>query len=434
MSTLFTPQSPEEEQRFNDQIQEHIKRYYPYQLRKNPFPLGGNYPDAYLNYTYLSSSKEGVIKDFLYSTFVRQEFNGLLVLGEYGSGKSHALHFIRDTILNDPFFGNQALCFLIQNPSVSPEDILLSLLREVKLGVVQDLVFKPLAGAFNIKYKDKPLEFLKDFSNYTQQGNLLSEQYTPSWYPNLFSLSYREFLKQLNDNGITLNKKNLQSFAQENLRADINIDSPLLLNDLIDLIAADESKNMTSWETFLSSKLMKSKKSSFGVEYYLQAFLELFKRAGIRHVYLLVDELEDLRTQRISTKSTVEYVATLRKMIQHNYKMFSLVLACTRDAWNDLTRLYPAIQDRFPKLLDLASTPSDIKQVIHNYLNNSRPKDLVVKNDWAPFTEEGVDALITSRGLVLRHVLTGCRQVLDAAVDQQIAMPIGADFVRGNLT
>src|SRR5262249_45840962 len=141
MSSLFDAQHLKGA--LQDRLRQHTERYHKFQLEKNPFPLGGNYPDAYLDYTYYNDAKRDRIRDFLVSTFVREEFNGLIVLGEYGSGKSHVLHYIRNTVNSDPFFGKQAQCFLIQNPSVSPEDILLSMLREVKLSVIQDIIFKP---------------------------------------------------------------------------------------------------------------------------------------------------------------------------------------------------------------------------------------------------------------------------------------------------
>lgn len=435
MSSLFEARGSEEDGQFTKQLQQHRERYYSYELEKNPFPLGGNYPEAYLPYTHIDHVKEDRIRDFLASTFVREEFNGLLVIGEYGSGKSHILHYVRQIVLTDPFFGKQALCFLIQNPSVSPADILLSMLREVKLGVVQDLIFTPVAKALKEKYQSKTLQFLTDFTNFKRQGMLDDVKYNPNWYQNLFNLSYREFVKILNDEKVSLNKKSLQNFAREALQQHVQIGSSAIINDLVQLIADDDdSRNALSWETFLSSSLMSSKKGSLGIEHYLQAFLELFKSAGFRHIYLLVDELEDLRTQRLSTKATTEYLATLRRMIQHNYKMFSFVLACTRDAWSDLLNLYPAIADRFPIVVDLAPNKSEIRNIVLRYLKETRREGNVPENEWTPFTEDAVEEVISRRGLVLRHILTELRAILDVAASKNISLPIDVSFVRENLS
>ena len=106
------------------------ERYAVYGLTRNPFPLGGNFPEGYLKYTYIEERQRSQIEDFLLSTFVRGEFNGLLILGEYGTGKSHLLNYIHELVNTDRLgiFGGRALAFIIQNPSVAPEDILLSLL------------------------------------------------------------------------------------------------------------------------------------------------------------------------------------------------------------------------------------------------------------------------------------------------------------------
>ncbi len=370
-----------------EQLRLHTEHYHRYQLKENPFPLGGNYPEAYLPYTYYDDEKEQKIRDFLVSTFLREEFNGLLVLGEYGSGKSHVLQYIKEVINGEPFFGRTAHCFLIQNPSVAPEDILLSMLREMKLSVVQDLIFRHVADALQERYGTRMLNFLRDFTNFNPQLSLDIVEYNPPSYRDIFTLTFREFLKHLSDQNLKLNQKQMQSFARDVLSQRLSIAAEVLINDLVQLIATDDTTR--SWETFLASRLL-STKGSLGVEHYLQAFLELFKASGIRHVYLLVDEVEDLRTQRINVKATVEYLATLRKIIRHNYRMFSFVLACTRDAWADLIKLYPAIQDRFPLTLDLASNPAQINRVVLRYLAQARLHDSNSANEWIPFTEQAV--------------------------------------------
>lgn len=425
--------SAEELQEFEVQLREHTERYNPYCLRFNPFPLGGNYPESYLPYTHLNASNKERITDFLLSTFMREEFNGLLIRGEYGSGKSHMLHFARNMVSTDPFFGKQALCFLINNPSVAPEDILLSMLREVKLGVVQDLIFAPVAQSLNEKYDGEVIPFLKDFTTF---GTSLFDDDRSDLFggQDIFGLSYREFAKLLRDKNLVLEKGAFQGFAREVLTQKTKI-SDQITEDLIQLIpvSGKESQNSRSWEAFISTRLMSSKRGTLGVEFYLEAFLQLFKCSGIRHIYLLVDELEDLRTVRLSPKAAVEYLATLRKMIQHNYRMFSLVLACTRDAWDELLSLYPAIQDRFPIVIDLLPSKVDYKEVVKKYLSEARIEGQTVPDPWFPFTEEAIDEVINKRGGVIRHVLTALRTVLDGAAHGNIGPQINAEFVRSSL-
>jgi hypothetical protein len=423
--------SAEEREEFEIQLREHTERYHPYCLSFNPFPLGGNYPESYLPYTHLNPTNEARINDFLFSTFMREEFNGLLIRGEYGSGKSHMLYFARNMVQTNPFFGKQALGFLINNPSVAPEDILLSMLREVKLGVVQDLVFAPVAQSLKDKYDGEVIPFLKDFTNF---GRSLFDDHrvNPFEGQDVFGLSFREFAKLFDDNKVTVEKGAFQAFAREALSQKTKI-SDQITEDLIQLILAREPQNSRSWEAFISSRLMSSKKGTLGVEYYLEAFLQLFKYSGIRHIYLLVDELEDLRTVRLSPKAAVEYLATLRKMIQHNYRMFSLVLACTRDAWDELLALYPAIQDRFPIVIDLLPSNEDYKEVVKKYLNEARIEGQAVPDPWFPFTEAAIDEVINKRGGVIRHVLTDLRSVLDAAARGSVGPEISAAFVRSTL-
>lgn len=411
-------------------------RYAGYALKRNPFPLGGNFPEGYLRYTYLEERQRALLDDFLVTTFIRGEFNGLLILGEYGSGKSHLLNYVYETINIDTrgIFEGRALAFLIQNPSVSPEDILLSLLRTIGLGTIQDLIFLPIRRALRKEYGDNLLPFLRAFTNFTGQMNVLSDSthnqsYQPAWFIDLFSKGYREFRHLLKAQNVILKPKEMKLFAQQTLAAEVS-DNPLIVEGLLALVFDDETKDASSWESFLVRNLKRGQ--AVGVEYYLGAFLRLFEIMGIRHVYLLVDELEDLRTQRLSKKAATEYLAALRRMIQHNYRLFSFVLASTRDAWNELKLLYPAIEDRFPVRADLIRNPADVKRVVATYLQKARI-DKYEGSDWFPFDETAVDRVIQLRGTVLRHVITECRKLLDVGANQKTEPPFSAKFVEDNI-
>ncbi|OPX93762.1 MAG: hypothetical protein A4E53_00182 [Pelotomaculum sp. PtaB.Bin104] len=98
MTALFKELDPQKAKLLQSRQKE---RYAPYGLTKNPFPLGGNFPEGYLQYTHLENIQERQLEDFLFSTFYRGEFNGLLILGEYGSGKSHLLNFVYEMVNSD---------------------------------------------------------------------------------------------------------------------------------------------------------------------------------------------------------------------------------------------------------------------------------------------------------------------------------------------
>ncbi len=434
MTALFKELDPQKAKLLQSRQKE---RYAPYGLTKNPFPLGGNFPEGYLQYTHLENIQERQLEDFLFSTFYRGEFNGLLILGEYGSGKSHLLNFVYEMVNSDTLkiFDDLAIAFLIQNPGLAPEDILLSLLRTIKLGMVQDLIFLPVKRTLHEKYGSNLLPFLEKFTNFQAQlkissGTLERQTYHPGWYSQLFSLGYREFRRALKEQNVELNSKEMRKYARGVLAKELT-DNSIIVESLLGLVFDDESKDIGSWESFLVSSLTGRKGQAVGVEYYLEAILGLFKIMGVQHVYLLVDELEDLRTQRISPKAATEYLAALRRMIQHNYKMFSFVLASTRDAWQELKLYYPAIDDRFPEKMDLFRNSGQVKQIIAKYLYEARNGQAVDK--WFPFSERAVDRLLEIRGPILRHVMTECRRLIDLAVDAGITPPLDEEFINNNV-
>jgi hypothetical protein len=407
---------------------EQRKRYAVYGLARNPFPLGGNFPEGYLDYTYLEDRQREQIEDFLFSTFYRGEFNGLLILGEYGTGKSHLLNYIHETVNTDRkgTFEGRALAFIIENPSVAPEDILLSLLRKV-----------PVRHELRERYGDNVIPFLEEFTTFTRQmklteGALENRTWQPRWYSDLFFIGYREFRQKLQNQNVQLKSQEIRRFAHEVLMEKV-IDNLIIVESLVGLIFGDESKDARSWESFLVGSLVGKRGRVVGVEFYLGAFLHLFEIMGIHHIYLLVDELEDLRTQRLSKKAATEYLATLRRMIQHNYKMFSFVLASTRDAWNELRLYYPAIEDRFPITVDLVRGPEQVKPVVAKYLKEARDGEYPEDNPWFPFSEAVIDRLIEIRGHILRHVITECRRLIDIGIREEVTPPLTLEFVEENV-
>jgi hypothetical protein len=257
---------------------------------------------------------------------------------------------------------------------------------------------------------------------------LEDQKYNPPSFAELLSKGYREFREILQTQNISLKIKEFRHFSRDVLIEKHVSDNPIIIDSLVELIFADESRDTHSWEAFLLKNLVGKNSRIVGVEYYLGAFLKLFEIMGIQHIYLLVDELEDLRTQRLSRMAATEYLATLRRMIQVNYRHFSFVLASARDAWNELKLYYPAIEDRFPVEIDLVRNPDEIKSIIRNYLEEVRVQDQGV-NEWWPFTEEALDTLIKLKSVTLRHVITECRKLIDDAIAQEIDPPIDSKFV-----
>jgi len=407
-------------------------RYAPFGLQSNPFPLGGNYPEGYLDYTYLEEAHKRRIADFLFTTFERSEFNGLLILGEYGTGKSHLLHYIHNFVLEDPdqIYRGRALAFLIGNPGLAPEDIMLKMLAEIGVGALRDLIFLPVRRRLSSEYGANLMSFLEKFTTFKRQQHFSSNlsdgsAYTPDWYQSLLNTGYREFVDALKTQSIQLDTSAMLEYAKRVLFEEVTED-PIIIDSFSSLVFS-RSAEAKSWEAFLLKGFSRKRTRLVGIEYYLEAILRLFEIMGVAHVYLLVDELEDLRTSRLTRTAATEYLAALRRMIQHNYRRFSFVLASARDAWDELKFNYPAIDDRFPETMriDLARNSQQIKRVLVHYLAQARAEKSDESEDlWYPFTEELIDHVIDSRGRLLRHVLTECRRLLDDAVNSNVSPPL----------
>lgn len=414
------------------------QKYQPYGLKKNPFPMSGSVPTGSLEYTYLKDLDRRKIFRYVTNTFLQAEFNGLLVLGEYGSGKSHILNYIADFINRDPesAFGGYAKAFLIQNPGLAPEDIILSMLRAINLGEIQELIFYPVVKKFRELYDDSTTDFLKKYTSYgtkktsSLQGSLIDPEDAKDVPPSFrfFSEGYRDFTKKMDSWNVKLKTNELRMFAREVLVERSIQDS--IADSFAGLLFGDESKDPSSWESFLLDNLTGGAKYRIGIEYYLEGILQLFEIMGLRHIYLLVDEFEDLRTQRLRPAAATEYLAALRRMIQHNATRFSFILASARDAWKDLNQWYPAFGDRFPETIELSSNPASIKPMVAYYLKMARLDDQELT--FHPFTEDAVDHLLTLVEPTPRNVLRAAYRVIEEGLDTGESAPLSSNFVQNS--
>ena len=215
----------------------------------------------------------------------------MIILGEYGTGKSHLLNYIHETINadEDGIFGGQALSFIVQNPSVAPEDILISLLRTIQLETMQDLIFLPIRRSLNEEFENNMWDFLREFSDFqpnNQLGILEQNNYKPSYYNALLSGGFREFRDILGENNIKLDNTKIRDYSKRVLTQHEVSDNPIIIDSLLDLIFSNASKDVHTWENFLTKSFLGKNSKIIGIEFYLRAILSLFKIMGIQHLYL----------------------------------------------------------------------------------------------------------------------------------------------------
>src|SRR6185369_14114814 len=71
--------------------------YASLRLRGNPFPISGLTSD-YAPYPLIDQQMDAEVHNFIQETLIGQEYGGLAILGDFGSGKTYALRYI-ETLL-----------------------------------------------------------------------------------------------------------------------------------------------------------------------------------------------------------------------------------------------------------------------------------------------------------------------------------------------
>jgi type II secretory pathway predicted ATPase ExeA len=149
-----------------------------------------------------------------------------------------------------------------------------------------------------------------------------------------------------------------------------------------DFIASDFGINRT-WEALTNGSLKQVSGKEFAVIKYI---IKLLKREGYSHVFILVDEFEDLTEGRLTKGQLDNYVHNLRTLLDKQ-REWCLLFAMNPLALERLKKISPPLADRISvRLISLDNLNNDeVKKVMKSYLS------LANYTDDIPMTEEAID-------------------------------------------
>ena len=163
-------------------------------------------------------------------------------------------------------------------------------------------------------------------------------------------------------------------------------------------------------------------------EQFINSFFKLLRSRGFRHIYVLVDEFEDLPGSALTKTKKREYAVGLRDLIDKNTQGFSLVIASNTDPWDAVKGLLPPLVNRFGLTIRLDNlTEEDACKLIEAYIGPART---VEKSDpLLPFAKDGVILVNKQEAGVRRFVLQRCYELIEQGI-QNSWTTIGADEAR----
>lgn len=327
------------------------------------------------------------IAHFITSTWKKDEYSGLTLVADYGMGKTHLMKYIQSIIneLSSQARKNKidfsAITCFIDRPEDTPQRVIHKIIEEIGLDKIRKYIWKIIIDRlstkndeFHEKYKPRQALLLRP----KEKWNELFQEPTKS--------NYLEFLKRFRDLGG--NYKKLQEDVREIIKNEIVSDSALADRYLNLILFSEEKEAATSWDIlagYVSKRDVQNKEIIF-----LNSIVKIVRKVGFKHLYVLVDEFEDIG--KLSPAKKTNYLLTLTTLINREAR-WSVVISLPRDVLEEEIKKQPPLYDRLTST-KINLKPLDEKKakiLLANYLNLAREKE---KDSITPFSEECIKEMI----------------------------------------
>lgn len=361
------------------------KDYSSLGLKFNPFPMAGlpRYP-----LPPLDDEVSEKISLFIRSTYTREEYGGLAIVGDFGMGKTHLMKYIQfliDELTRHKEIDFTAVTCFIDRPEDTPQKVIHKVVEEIGLDNIRKYIWKILIDKFE---EDKAF-----YEKFRSKGTLLLQ--SKEEWDNLFEepvkSNYLEFLKRFRDVGG--NFKKLQEHARDIIKEEIVRDSALADRYLNLILFAEEKEADVSWDIlagYISKKDVQRKEIMF-----LRSIVEILRRVGFKQLYVFIDEFEDIVL--LKGARLTNYLLTLNTLINRERK-WAVTVSLTGNTLKIIKDESPPLYDRLTsyEVILRPLSEENSKKLLINYLNLARERE---EYSFSPFSEESIKEMFRiSRG------------------------------------
>jgi len=397
-----------------------LRNYYKFYLKRNPFPAIG-IPEETPSITV---DREDVIKRFQNVVWELLDTGKSIItvmVGEYGSGKTHLLKVFKKSINTQLLSSERTLAVYVKTPG---EDF-----SYLFYGFVDDIGHDLLAQ-LSSRYVSKTMrsqhELLKHIFDDEARKSFKSAK-----------LGLEETIEKLRFLDLTNDLKRSRFSG---------IDSDLA-QAFLSLVKPELSS--TAWKWFLGERLNKDEKDLLHIDASIDPketyklfrdFTKLFQIVGIENLVILVDELE--KTTLLQKLKRDKYQDDLRRLIDDHPKNMCFYFAIAPRQWKDLTKEPTALVRRLKGNWHLLEDfkENETEELIEKYLYSARIDQYPGKKVKAtfpscdpssfPFTDEAIVTISKdSKGVVSDILLMG-RKALDFVCDSEEYTVITPELVK----
>ena len=416
-------------------LQPKENRYAQWGIEFNPFPRSGtsniNGSDE-INRMLVpfNRSIEYDVNRFIKDSFAengidqKDQFISATIIGDYGSGKTQLLMYVR-SVLNQIRDGHKFLkpyTIYIDNPGGTILEFIGSIIAKIGEENIRKYVWNHIIETIqsNEEYK----AFIASLAP-TQGVLFLDEGESPDPFNKVNTISYKKFLDTILRNLSTQNRKRFDIHFSEIVKHVLEEDThdSTVAYYFYDFISSDFGINKT-WEALTSGTLKQVSGKEFAIIKYI---IKLLKREGFSHVFILVDEFEDLTEGRLSKVQLDNYVHNLRTLLDKQ-REWCLLFAMNPLALSRLKTVSPPLADRISVRQILLENLQDeeIKNMLTRYLSLAKYEDGI------PISDDAIEFIRKTCDGNPRRILKATFSLFEAAANMK-EKELNKTFVENNL-
>jgi type II secretory pathway predicted ATPase ExeA len=381
-----------------DNIYEQTKKRPPSRalgLLFNPFPptgiagTGEAAASFYPRQVYLTT-----LRDFVSAALRGGDFCGLVVIGEYGSGKTSLLRNFGRELSSAQARGIPVAAVHVANPGTSFADVLQAMTHSIG----QEVLAK-YAWAHLITW----LKASPSNGRFAESGLPVPPQDQLSAVTDAHEF-WGLFHDQLGVPRHTIATAVSRAMQQA-------LPDPTFGEGLSTLMLGDRSLASHTWSQLTKPLPPYSSKKPVPTQR-MDSLMTIFRSNGVEHLFLAIDELEDVVFSRMTKKLRDDFTATLRAIIGEHGADLSIVLASNLPGWQLLIRSDASLEDRFRFRIELTElTPEEIHDLIWHYVGLAQDPS----SDAATrlFTEATIAVISKYRHRIARSILTTCHSLAE---------------------
>lgn len=382
------------------------------------------------------------------------QYLSLIVKGEYGSGKTQTLMFIKSVLQTLNIGDIKPYVVYIDNPGQKLSELIGNVVEQIGVENFRRYlwnIFIDYIHGEGKAYEGKSKEEVTRISA-SVKNDLLNPQSAISL--GLFSsvpdnneenedffekdfLNYKSFLDSLLLRTQSSARRTVTSKLKSHM---INCFSSIFNSNSVaeyffDIVSDNLGVNK-SWDIITSGSAAELNKREV---YILKAIVEIVKQQMGRNSFIiLVDEFEEITTDRKKPSDIDNYLRNLRSLIDRE-KNWCSVFAMNQRAFEDIKTYSPPlaarIDDRVVNLKPLDS--NSCKTMVSNYLSLARVNE--DEYSISPFDDSGIDALLSPKDIQLkgspRFIIKNCYTLLQRAGEElDPGDVINAEFVKNHLS